>query len=173
MSRTKCSTTLDILQVSVMPKASDLRKRYLALLKEREGKVRHDEALVIYRNEWVRILLADSEDADRDSTIEVEMSPPFSHCSSSTPEDEDKGTEHSVVCSRRTMQSMIDHLQYMIDLERSGFLIDFAGNGCLFVAFRGFAETPDIETFRLLLPPSAGSGLRQKEPSNRLMSLVI
>lgn len=153
--------------------ATDLKKRYLGLLGEREGKVSGDEALVIYRNEWVRIMLARSDDSDDSVSIEVEMSPPFSQCSSSDTKDANKGSDGHGVCSRSTIQSMIEHLEYLIGLERSGFLIDFAGNGCLFVAFRGFAETPDIETFRLLLPPSAGLRQRRKEPSSRLMSLVI
>ncbi|TFF92038.1 hypothetical protein EU545_02210 [Candidatus Thorarchaeota archaeon] len=153
-----------------MAKATDLMNRYLEALEAASADENQDSTSVLLKTDWVRIVFVP---AGSENMIEVEMSTPGVDCSSSStakdqPEETGLGN-----CPVTFLHSMIDHLHYLAELQDSGFSVDFAGNGCLFVAFCRFAGTPDWNTFRLLLPPSAGSKKGQKGPTSSMMSFII
>lgn len=153
-----------------MAKASDLMNRYLEALEGDPARNGEEAASVIFKTDWVRILLVP---ATPENTIEVEVSAPAVDCSSSSGTKEHDEEDESGNCPPTFLRNMIDHLHYLAELQESGFSVDFAGNGCLFVAFRRFSGTPDWNTFRLLLPPSDGSKKQKKRPSSSITSLII
>lgn len=59
-------------------------------------------------------------------------------------EDEDLST---------TLTKMIDHLQYLLKLQQSGFILDVIKHDCLWTASKSFSETPSRDVFELLIPP--------------------
>ncbi len=59
-------------------------------------------------------------------------------------EDEDLST---------TLSRMIDHLQYLLKLQQSGFTLDVIKHDCLWTASKSFTETPSRALFELLIPP--------------------
>lgn len=131
---------------------TDLKEKYLRILEEyKNGAKDSDHVSILYRSDWIRIMVVPSSDAEESVTIEVEMSPPRTLSSSIS------STYDDPLPSRILLSTMIEHLQYLLSLDAAGYSIDFAGNGCLLVAFQRYTSIPSVETFRLLLPPTTGS----------------
>jgi hypothetical protein len=127
-------------------------EKYLQILQEyTSGSKKPDNASVLYKTKWIRILVVPTSDTDDSATIEVEMSPP------TPPSSSISSTYEEPLPSRNLLTLMIEHLKYLLSLDEAGYSIDFAGNGCLLVAFQRFNNIPSVETFRLLLPPTTGS----------------
>lgn len=150
---------------------TDLEKKYDELVVTTSASVNEDSALVLLKTEWVRVLLVPPL-LETPPCIEIEVSPPVPRSSSSLGSGFDERSEDAGNCSESFLQDMIVHMEYLAALLESGFSVDFTGNGSLFIAFRRFAEKPDTETFRLLLPPSSGSDRGRKGPTT-MTSLLI
>jgi hypothetical protein len=151
---------------------TELKKKYDELVETTSDSVNEDSALVMFKTEWVRILLVPPV-LETPPCIEIEVSPPIPSSSSSSGLGLDGRDEDAGNCSESFLQDMIAHMAYLTTLLESGFSVDFTGNGSLFIAFRRFAEKPDIDTFRLLLPPSSGSDRGRKGPTRLVTNLVI
>ena len=131
---------------------TELREKYLRILQEyKTGSQNSDHVSILHRTDWIRIMVVPTSDAEDSATIEVEMSPPRTLTSSIS------STYDDPLPSRILLSTMIEHLQYLLSLDAAGYSIDFAGNGCLLVAFQRYTSIPSVETFRLLLPPASGS----------------
>ena len=95
-------------------------------------------------------MLVRSIEDDRSVVIDVEVSLPSRSSSYfETPVSDVDDT----FSSRVLLEIMMAHIQYILNLEASGFSVDLVGDGCLMVAYKSFLDTPDAETFRLLQPP--------------------
>ena len=102
------------------------------------------------KTDWVRIMLIRSLN---DSSIGIDVEVTLPSRSSSSYETPISHID-DISNSRARLESMIEHIQYILALETSGFSVDLVGDGCLMVAYKSFQDTPDTETFRLLQPPS-------------------
>ena len=52
-----------------------------------------------------------------------------------------------------TLSRMIDHLQYLLKLQQSGFILDVIKHDCLWTASKSFTKKPSRALFELLIPP--------------------
>lgn len=52
-----------------------------------------------------------------------------------------------------TLSRMIDHLQYLLKLQQSGFTLDVIKHDCLWTASKSFTKKPSRDLFELLIPP--------------------
>ncbi len=52
-----------------------------------------------------------------------------------------------------TLSRMIDHLQYLLTLQQSGFTLDVIKHDCLWTASKSFTKKPSRDLFELLIPP--------------------
>jgi hypothetical protein len=108
---------------------------------------------ILYRTNWVRILVVQPFENPQAITIDVEVSQPYPPLSPSSLSPIDSAQTSNE--TRKLLEQLMEHIKYILKLESSGFSIDFVGNDCLILASRCFAEIPGAEIFELLLPPSA------------------
>ncbi|MHA1959863.1 MAG: hypothetical protein ACW99U_06510 [Candidatus Thorarchaeota archaeon] len=99
---------------------------------------------VLHQNDWIRILLTMSPNgAEKDSTIEVELSAPC--CSM---EDCASGYTDTDLIS-----GMSTHLSYLADLNEAGFNLEIIKMDSIWTVSARIPEAPDLNLFRLLVPP--------------------
>lgn len=107
----------------------------------------------LYSSDWVRILLVRSLEESNSSVIDVEVSLPFRSSFSTIASN---GHVDKSDCDvKYLLESMIEHIKYVLTLEASGFSVDVVDDGCLLIAYYSFVDKPDAEIFRLLQPPTA------------------
>jgi hypothetical protein len=107
----------------------------------------------LYTSDWVRILLVRSLEEINSSVIDVEVSLPFRSSFSTIASN--NHINRPANDAKHTLESMIEHIKYVLTLEASGFSVDVVDDGCLLIAYCSFVDKPDAEIFRLLQPPIA------------------
>ena len=140
-----------------MVKKSNLQSRFSEIINTEpayhEITERQESLSILYKTNWVRILVVRTPEDSQSIIIEVEVSQPYSSASftsSFPPDSKQKSNE-----TRQILEQFIEHIKYILKLQTSDFFIDFVGNDCLILASRCFKETPSAEIFELLLPPPA------------------
>jgi len=138
-----------------VPEKLELLSKFNELMNEDLPKVLEggetEVVFPLYKTDWVRIMLVRSIQVDRSVVLDVEVSLPSR---SSSYHETPISHINDSSSSRKLLETMKEHIQYILALETSGFSVDLVGDGCLMVAYKSFPETPDAETFRLLQPPS-------------------
>lgn len=123
-------------------KASDLRGEYrqanASPLIISEIDLENELPLLLYSNDWVRILLV-RRDNHVINTIEVELS--VSMRSNSTQ-----------VNHAETITTLITYLNYILRLHEHGFKLEAIEDDILWTAGLEIPIEPDIELFEVLLP---------------------
>lgn len=140
-----------------MSEKIELLSKYLELMNEDLNRIDNGDNEAVFtlcKTDWVRILLVRELENEKSAVIDVEVSLPLPYRSSSCDKITNTHSNNSAYTSRQLLQLMMEHIQYILTLESSGFSVDLVGDGCLMVAYQSFNETPDTEIFRLLQPPS-------------------
>ncbi len=97
-------------------------------------------ATILYRNQWVRILMEPHEKNTDSFYLEVEVF-------LADQETEDH-TNSSV-----ELEKIIEHLEYLRSLREHGFELCIIGSGCIFCASKVIEGTPKDNLFSALVPP--------------------
>ena len=140
-----------------MPEQNELLSKYHELMNQSLNHLENGETeavFTLYKTDWVRILLVRELENENSAVIDVEVSLPLPYRSSSYNQISNSHINNSANTTRRLLELLIEHIQYILTLESSGFSVDLVEEGCLMVAYHCFNETPDTEIFRLLQPPS-------------------
>ncbi len=99
----------------------------------------NENACVIYRDDWVRILVEPREN-ENTNNIEVEVF-----------------VSNSETCDDQSTSDVIDRLadyiRYLQNLRDHGFSLSVIGSGCILCASKMIQSTPNDNLFRALLPP--------------------
>jgi len=116
-----------------------LKEKYIEASSNREGSKGDATTTLLYKNQWVRILLEqDIEETDL-NRLEVEVSFPEEIIS-----DESDSID---------FDQFTEHIKYLQKLRNNGFELSIIGSGCILIASKTLKETPDDNIFRVLLPP--------------------
>jgi hypothetical protein len=107
---------------------------------------------LLHETDWARIFIVQSTETPKYIRIEVEVSQPSLSPSQKAPSK--SAHQNNERTTRQLLEQMIEHIRYILELESSGFTIDFVGHDCLILAFQTFTKIPSAEIFELLLPPS-------------------
>ncbi|MGY5872843.1 MAG: hypothetical protein RTV72_11400 [Candidatus Thorarchaeota archaeon] len=139
-----------------MSEEIDLPDEFRKIMNQELNQVREnadsEAVFILYKTDWVRIIVVRQLDSSLPVAIDVEVSPPF-HSSSSNV-NSISHIKKTTTESKLLLESMIEHIKYILALETSGFSVDLVGDGCLMIAYSEFQDIPDAEIFQLLLPPS-------------------
>jgi hypothetical protein len=112
-----------------------------------------ESVVTLLQSSSLRILLLRTLKEPETVSIEVEIwlpgnnsdtGPVNSSYSSATLENKKLGV---------LLSEMINHLQYLLRLHQSGFVLDVIKHDCLWTASKTFKKPPRLEVFDLLLPP--------------------
>ena len=97
-------------------------------------------ASVLYRNQWVRIMMEPHEEQTDCFHLEVEVF--------LSEQDTEDHTDSSV-----EFDTIIEHLEYLRSLREHGFELCIIGSGCIFCASKVIQGTPKDNLFSALVPP--------------------
>ncbi|MBE0525513.1 MAG: hypothetical protein IH631_01125 [Candidatus Thorarchaeota archaeon] len=139
-----------------MPEQIELLSKYHELMNQDLNHIENGDTEAVFtllKTDWVRILLVRELESEKSAVIDVEVSLPLPDRSSSYDKTPNSHFKNTARTSKQLLQLMMEHIQYILTLESSGFSVDLVGDGCLMVAYHSFNDTPDIEIFRLLQPP--------------------
>lgn len=132
-----------------MPLVSDLQQRYQQIMEAplKNGVV--ESVSLLFCSDWVRIMIIrDSQLADVCS-MEVELSMPSCVIDPSPTESE---SQQELAVS--FIEQMISHLEYLLKLKQSGFLLCILSADCVWSASMDIQECPNRSFFEMLIPPS-------------------
>jgi hypothetical protein len=97
---------------------------------------------------WVKILVTRYQVAPEINTIEIEVSLPHCiiepSCPSTTNEQEE---------ARKFIDTTIDHLNYLLGLQKVGFSLGILSSEGIWSAVLKIKRNPNLELFNTLLPP--------------------
>jgi hypothetical protein len=139
-----------------MSETPDLLVRFHEIINNEPARLsdngEQESVSVLYRTNWVRILVVRPLEDPQSLLIDVEVSQPYPSVSqaSSSPLTANQVND----AARQLLKQFMEHIKYILRLESSGFSIDFVGSDCLLLASRRFTQKPSAEIFKLLLPPS-------------------
>jgi hypothetical protein len=109
----------------------------------------HECVSMLLETNWTRIFVVQEMENPEHIRIEVEVSQPS--------QVQDESSESGFACKKRPLRQLLEqlilHIEYILKLESSGFIIDYVGNDFLILAFQSFTKLPSTEVFELLLPP--------------------
>ncbi|MBD3406623.1 MAG: hypothetical protein GF411_10955 [Candidatus Lokiarchaeota archaeon] len=94
----------------------------------------------LYEGSWVRIILSRCLADNSPILVEVEVALPTD-------------TQSTVGDTEQTLTTMIDHLNYLLQLYRNGFTLEVLVNEGIWMGTLEFHVEPSIEIFKLLIPP--------------------
>ena len=97
-------------------------------------------------------MLRTSEEPDIVS-IEVEVWLPGNNSNNGSENSNSPSTELENEKLGAVLSQMIGHLQYLLRLHQSGFMLDVIKHDCLWTASKSFEKPPSQKIFELLLPP--------------------
>lgn len=101
----------------------------------------NDESVTILdATDWVRILLVRESGDSSAQSVEIEVAPPSAHLASD-------GSR------RQLLLDMIKHIEYVLRLSESGFVLDVLGSDFTWTAHKAFQEEPNESFFEFILPP--------------------
>lgn len=146
-----------ILKCDKMISSDELMDKYRDLIVDPSIGVVNDEGQIITvlcETSWTRVLLIrDSKVADSVS-IEVELSLPGSASELLGFSNRSPGKESdSTVVVKELAETMIAHLQYLLNLHSIGFSLEAIADHCMWIAEKTLDDIPEIEVFELLVPP--------------------
>ena len=96
--------------------------------------------LTLFQNDWIRMMLIRNIDNPELITFEIESSLPLrTQGIHNNPDD--------ALHARKTIQGMIEALQYLLLLQDLGFSLDIIGQDCMWTAYLEFQEAPNKEFF--------------------------
>lgn len=132
----------------------DLPTKYREIIRQQKDAAPHhdnsESVSLLFKTDWVRILVVQSADNTDVVSIEIEMSMFDSSLSPSSSSPLPKPEKNASTI----LEQLIEHIHYLLRLESLGFTLELVSTGCLLLAYRDFSEDPSDETFKLLLPPS-------------------
>jgi hypothetical protein len=132
-----------------MPLVSNLQQRYQQIMEEPLKDDAVESVSLLFCNDWVRIMIIrDSQLADVCS-IEVELSMPSCVIDPSPTESE---SQQELAVS--FIEKMMSHLEYLLMLRESGFLLGILSTECVWSASLHIQERPDCSFFEMIIPPS-------------------
>jgi hypothetical protein len=139
-----------------MSETPDLLSRFREIINKEPASLLKDgeqeSVSVLYRTNWVRILVVHPLGDSQSIIIDVEVSPPYPSLSPNS--SSSQATKQTNDDARQLLEQLIEHIKYILRLESSGFSIDFVGNDCLILVSQCFTKIPSADIFKLLLPPS-------------------
>lgn len=135
--------------------AAELMVRYQKVVKTAPSSEALEAAgeviVVLHKTRWTRILLVWRADEREKIFIEVEVSLPKAAKQISETGTLTCGDEEGEM--GEMLSDFMRHQQYLLRLEKVGFVLDVIRQDCLWTASGVFREEPDREVFELLLPP--------------------
>ena len=108
---------------------------------------------ILIQTNLMRILVIRESVNPQTVCLEVEVWLPSRNPNTSDTESNNTETELEDKTLSTTLARMIDHLQYLLKLHKSGFTLDVIKHDCLWTASKSFTETPSRALFELLIPP--------------------
>ena len=108
---------------------------------------------ILLQTKSLRILVIRESVNPQTVSLEVEVWLPNRNPTALDTESETTETELEDEDLSTTLSRMIDHLQYLLKLHKSGFTLDVIKHDCLWTASKSFTETPSRALFELLIPP--------------------
>ena len=107
----------------------------------------------LYQSSSLRILVLRTSEEPDTVSVEVEVWLPGNNSDSGSGDSNQTSTESENEKLGAVLSQMIDHLQYLLRLHQSGFMLDVIKHDCLWTASKSFEKLPNREIFDLLLPP--------------------
>jgi hypothetical protein len=132
-----------------MPLISNLQHRYQQIMEEPLKDDIVESVSLLFCNDWVRIMIIRNSQLPDVCSIEVELSMPSCVIDPSPAESE---SQQELAVS--FIEQMISHLEYLLMLEESGFLLGILSTECVWSASMDIQECPGRSFFEMLVPPS-------------------
>jgi hypothetical protein len=131
-----------------MPVSANLLRKYQQIIAEPLRNDLDETVSLLCSTDWVRILIVrDSQGADVCS-IEVEVSMPPCIIDPSSAESNQQQAP-----ATRVIKQTISHLEYLLKLKDSGFLLGILSTECIWSASLEVHDCPDAGLFKVLIPP--------------------
>ncbi|TFF91811.1 hypothetical protein EU545_02845 [Candidatus Thorarchaeota archaeon] len=132
---------------------NDLMKEYVGAAHRLKPK---QEALqeaieVIYQNDWLRMVVATDPSLSDRLFLAVEICIPNVGTTNRTRRDDTSQT-------LSVLRGMIEHLEYLCRLSTAGFNLQIIREDCLWTATRFLPISPEVDDFRVLVPPECVLG---------------
>lgn len=108
---------------------------------------------ILHQTNSMRILVIRESVNPQTVSLEVEVWLPNRNPNTLDTESEKTETEREDEDLSTTLSRMINHLQYLLKLQQSGFTLDVIKHDCLWTASKSLSETPSRALFELLIPP--------------------
>lgn len=108
---------------------------------------------ILLQTNSMRILVIRESVNPQTVGLEVEVWLPNRNPNTLVTESETTETEREDEDLSTTLSRMIDHLQYLLNLQQSGFTLDVIKHDCLWTASKSLTKTPSRDFFELLVPP--------------------
>ena len=108
---------------------------------------------ILLQTNSMRILVIRESVNPQTVNLEVEVWLPNRNPNTFDTESQTAETERDDEDLSTSLSRMIDHLQYLLKLQQSGFTLDVIKHDCLWTASKSFTETPSRDLFELLIPP--------------------
>lgn len=131
-----------------MPLVSNLQQRYQKIMEEPLKDDAVESVSLLFCNDWVRIMIIRESQLPDVCSIEVELSMPACVIDPSPIESE---SQQGLAVS--FFEQMISHLEYLLMLRESGFLLGILSTECVWSASLHIQECPDSSFFEMLIPP--------------------
>ena len=138
--------------------AEELMKKYQQLsAKPLDSPTMKNESgesiTALYQSASLRILLLRTLEAPEIISIEVEVWLPGNNSDISSKDANPPSNELENEKLGAILSQMVDHLQYLLRLHQSGFMLDVIKHDCLWTASKSFEKPPNRKVFDILLPP--------------------
>ena len=134
----------------MMP-ASKLLHRYQDIVSEpvvSDTCISGECVSILLETSWVKILVTRYQVAPEINTIEIEVSLPHCIIEPSCPSTKSEQDE-----ARKFIKTNIDHLNYLVELQKAGFSLGILSTEGIWSAVLKIKGNPGLELFNILLPP--------------------
>jgi len=131
--------------------ATDLLHQYESLVSspvESEGCISGECVATLHETSWVKIMVVRYQMAPEICTIEIEVSLPYCIVDPTFP-----SIETGQVESQKYIESHLNHLKYLLKLQREGFSLGIISTEGIWSAVLKIEGTPDAKLFEIIIPP--------------------
>ncbi len=112
-----------------------------------------ESVMSLFQSSSLRILLLRTSEEPETVSVEVEVWLPGNNSDNGSSQSNSPSADSENEKLGVVLGQMIDHLQYLLRLHQSGFILDVIKHDCLWTASKSFVKPPSREVFDLLLPP--------------------
>ena len=131
---------------------SELKSKYMQALTKTPSSEDEESVFILWQNDWVRILAVRNIDAPEKWRIEVEVSLPSELMSATS--QQPPPNNHASEETKRFVQDLIKHLEYLLRLDDEGFILGVMSRDGLWTAYLEIDDSPPDSLFKALIPPS-------------------